>query len=261
MNMGMPRILFVTTRSILSETVSFAPLFWHDLLVVLKHLDGIPSSSRGAHVKILRNPGHGRLDIIAEDVLWKRDLPAVSRLHGLVHELAQAGLLQGGRLHDRTAENHRQPLFIDFQSPLAYQVGHVERDDHGDAGLYELSRQVEIPLDVRGIHQVDDDIRILLEQIVTGDDLLQSIRTERIDAGKVRDDDLLAALFILQPAFLLLDRDTRPVADILVGSCECIEHCRLAAVGVSCKCDSDSHRLYTSLTSTHAASPFLTDSS
>ena len=233
----------------------------YDLLVVLKDLHRIPSSPGCADCEKVGYPGHRGLDIIAEDILWKRDLSAVRHLHGLVDQLAQSGLLQRRGLDDRTAENHRQPLRVDLQAPLSDQVGHVERDDHGDSGLDELRRQVEVPLDVRGIHQIDDDIRVLIEQIVAGDDLLQSIGTERIDSGKVRDDDLFTTLPVLQPSLLLLDRDARPVADILVGTCERVEHGRLSAVGVSCKCDSDSHLLYTSLTSTHAASPFLTDSS
>ena len=59
------------------------------------------------------------------------------------------------------------------------------------------------------VHDIQDRVRPFADQIVPGDDLLQSIGGERVDTGKVRDDDVV---MFFQLAFLFLHRDTRPVA-------------------------------------------------
>ena len=75
-----------------------------------------------------------------------------------------------------------------------------------------------------------------LDQIVTGDDFLQRVRRQGIDAGQVGDDDVV---MLLQLAFLLLHGDARPVADELVGTGQGIEQRGFAAVRVARKGNSD----------------------
>ena len=45
--------------------------------------------------------------------------------------------------------------------PLArYLVHHVQRQHHGHLQLQQLQGQVEVPLDVGGVHNVDDAVRL-----------------------------------------------------------------------------------------------------
>ena len=64
-----------------------------------------------------------------------------------------------------------------MESPvLPDLVHHVERDDDRHADLHELQRQVEVALDVGGVHDVDDTIRLFLDEKIPGDDLLAGVR-------------------------------------------------------------------------------------
>ena len=83
-----------------------------------------------------------------------------------------------------------------------------------------------------------DGVGLLLDQISTGDDLLQSVRRQGVDAGQVLNDDILLAL---QLAFLFLDGNTGPVADVLVRAGQIVEQGSFTAVRVSGKCNFNCH--------------------
>ena len=84
--------------------------------------------------------------------------------------------------------------------------------------------------------QFDDDIRPLIHDVVARDDLLKRIGRQAVNAGQIRDNDILLSA---QLAFLLLDSDAGPVADILRRSCQIVKHRGFAAVWIACERDLD----------------------
>ena len=79
---------------------------------------------------------------------------------------------------------------------------------------------------------VQNRIGALGNQIVTRNDFFQRIRGKGVDAGKVHDDDVV---MLLELAFLLFDRDARPVADELVRTGQRVEQRGFTAVRVARK--------------------------
>ena len=81
-------------------------------------------------------------------------------------DLLRAFVFDGGDGDAGDAERVRKAGDIDRAVVGAHLVHHVERDDHGDAKLQKLQRQVQVALDVGGVHDIDDAVRLFLEQEV-----------------------------------------------------------------------------------------------
>ena len=109
----------------------------------------------------------------------------------------------------------------------------ITRISELNAQLKELEREVEIALNVGRVHDVDDAVRLLVEDKVTGDDLLLCIGPQGVDAGQIHHG---AAFFVYDLSHLLVYRDTGKVADMLIGAGEGVEESRFAAVLISDEC-------------------------
>ena len=196
------------------------------LLVAFKELDGIVATlvvGDGAG-KLVLNLGKGRLEFGSEaDRL--RDDALASRLHGGGNQILEAVALECRYFDNRYLELLGELFGFDGIAALLDDVHLVERDHDGNVKLHELSGQVEVALEVRGIDDIDDDVGMTVDQIVAGDDLLARIRGQRVDSRQV---DELDVLVVLEVAGLPLHRHARPVAHVLVIAGELVEQRRLA---------------------------------
>ena len=201
------------------------------LVVALKDLDRVPA------LLLFRHLVHGCLFDVGDRVLdragervHRHGLGGLGSLDGGFCRGHDAVTLQGRDLHDLAAELLRQLADVDLVAALAHDVHHVHGHDHRDAQFGQLRGQVQVALEVRAVHDVEDGVRTLIDQIVAGDDLFERVRAERVDAGKVHDDNVV---MLFQAAFFFLDRDARPVAHKLIGAGQRIEQRRFAAVRVA----------------------------
>ncbi len=128
------------------------------------------------------------------------------------------------------AQLARQFGKIDLVAIFAHDVHHVDGNHHRNAQLGQLCRQVKIALQVRTVDDIEDSIRRFIQQILTRDNLFQCIWRERVNARQVRYNDVI---MLLELAFLLFYRDTRPVSNKLVGASQRIEQRCLAAVRIA----------------------------
>ena len=201
------------------------------LVVALKDLDGVPA------LLLFRQCVHGRLLNVGDRVLdrtgervHRHGLGGSGGLDGGLCRGHDTVALQGRDLHDLAAELLRELVDVDLVAALAHDVHHVHSHDHRDAQFGQLRGEVQVALEVRAVHDVEDGVRALVDQIVAGDDLFERVGAERVNARKVHDDDVV---MLFQAAFLFLDRDARPVAHKLIGAGQRIEQRRLAAVRVA----------------------------
>ena len=109
-------------------------------------------------------------------------------------------------------------------------VHHVQGDDHGDVHFQQLHGQVKVALDVRGVHDVDDRFRVLVQDKVAGDQLLTGIGRHGIDPGQVRDQGIRVPA---DDAVLAVHGDAGEVADVLVGAGQLVEERGFSAVLVA----------------------------
>ena len=168
--------------------------------------------------------------------MLRNGLRALRCLDGSLGDFVYAVALQRGDLDDPAADLAAQFLYVDGIAVLADQVHHVQGDDHGNAQFDELGRQVQVALQVRSVHDVQDNVGAFFDQVIPRDDFLQRVRGKRIDARKVCDDHVLV---ILDAAFLLFDRDTGPVPDELVGAGQSVKQRCFTAVRVASQGNAD----------------------
>ena len=116
-----------------------------------------------------------------------------SRLLDLLKELGDALILKGRDHHDRAAELLGKLVRIDLVAVLLDQIGHIEGNDHGQAGLDNLKRQVQVALEVGGVDHLDDNIGLAAHEVIARALLLGAVGGKRVDAGEVRDGNVLVA--------------------------------------------------------------------
>ena len=76
---------------------------------------------------------------------------------------------------DLAAERLAQCVGVDLVAVLIYDVHHVDRNNHRDAHFEQLSGQIEIAFKVGAIDDVQDGIRVLLDQEITCDNLFKGV--------------------------------------------------------------------------------------
>ena len=209
------------------------------LIVALEHLDGVPVLllfGHGVHGSLF-DVGNGVLDRAGE-LVHRDGLAALRGFDGGLGGFLDAVALQRGDLHDRAAELTGQLRNVDLVAILADDVHHVHRQHHGDAELGELRGEVKVTLKVRAVDDVQNGIGARADEVISRYDFLQRVGGQRINARKVGDDD---TVMTFELAFLLLDRDARPVADELVGAGQSVEQGGFAAVRVARKGDAQIH--------------------
>ena len=129
------------------------------------------------------------------------------------NQLVDALALRGGNRHDRNAEHGLHLVDADGAAVFAHLVHHVERKHHRHIQLHELHGQIQVALDVGGVHDVDEAARLALEHKAAGDDLLAGVGGHGIDAGQVGHERIGMAA---DDAVLAIDGHAGKVADVLV---------------------------------------------
>ena len=205
--------------------------------IALKQLDGVVATlvSRNAGRKVVLDVVQNVLDGGVELVLRHLALGS-SGLFDLLKELGDTLVFKGRNHHDRAAELLGKLVRVDLVTVLLDQICHVEGNDHGQAGLDNLKRQVQVALQVGCINHLDDYVGLAAHEVVARALLLGAVGGKRVDAGEVRNRD---ALVTQELGFLFLNRDAGPVANVAVGAGNQVEKRGLAAVGVTRQRDMD----------------------
>ena len=119
------------------------------------------------------------LGVVLHDVRQRMD-GAVHRARTEILPLGQhfqlCGAQRGGDGNHGYAQLLLQLVYVHSVAVGAHFIHHVQRDDHGKVQLDELHGEVKVALDVGGVHDVDDTIRLFLDEKIPGDDLLAGVR-------------------------------------------------------------------------------------
>ena len=204
--------------------------------VALNQLGGAEPGGDAQLLRVILNQMHHRVDaavnrgaVIAE-VVNPRQHPVFRHGHSLVDQLGDALSLGRHNRHHRHAQGPAQPLDVHRAAVVPHLVHHVQRHHRGDPQLQQLQGQIEISLNIGGVHNVDDAVRLLVQNEVPGDNLLLGVGPQGIDSRQIHHRAVPLSLYL---AHLLVNGNPREVAHMLVGAGEGIEQGGLAAVLVS----------------------------
>ena len=112
---------------------------------------------------------HDRMDaavhggIVRAEVRHLRQRTAARDAQRLIHELGHTLPLRRRDRHDGDAQRIAHLLHVDRAAVGAHLVHHVQRQHHRHAQLEQLQREIEVALDVRGIDDVDDAVRLFID--------------------------------------------------------------------------------------------------
>ena len=118
----------------------------------------------------------------------------VVRLHGQAGVHLPVGLLDqpvnihavtGGDRDHRYAQLSGQPAAVNRIPLLFHLVHEVYSQHHRPFQLQQLHGQIQVPLQVGGVYDVDDGVRLLLEDEFPGHHLLHGVGREGVDARQV----------------------------------------------------------------------------
>ncbi len=168
--------------------------------------------------------------ILVAEVLTHRGFLVFRNMYGMVDKLRNAFVLGCRDGHHGQAEDLLHLVDEDAAPVVAYFIHHVECQYHRYAQFHELHGEVEVALDVVGIHNVDDAFGLLLHDELTRDNLLRGVRRQGIDARQVGDRGVGMSF---DGAVLAVDGDAREVAYMLVGPRQLVEKGGFAAVLLS----------------------------
>ena len=162
--------------------------------VALKQLDSVVAALVGGNArrKVVLDVVQNVLDGGVELVLRYLALGSGGLLN-LLEQLLDTLVLKSRDHHDRAAELLGQLVRVNLIAVLLDQVGHVEGNDHGQAGLDNLKRQVQVALEVGGIDDLDDNIGLAAHEVIARALLLGAVGGKRVDAREVRNGNVLVA--------------------------------------------------------------------
>ena len=168
--------------------------------------------------------------VLAAKVHASRPLLILCHMDSVVHQLIHALILGGGDGNDRDAQHGFHLVDTHCAAVAAHLVHHVQRQHHGSVQLHQLHGQVEIALDVGGVHDVDDAGGLFADDELPGDDLLTGIGRHGVDTRQVSHFGFRVTF---DGTALAVHRHAREVAHMLVGTSKLIEQGGLAAVLVA----------------------------
>ena len=146
-----------------------------DLLVSLEDFDLVPALfvRRDAAQHGTQAREHA-FHILRELRRNRGDAALCGRDH-FIGSLVDPGPLEGGDLHDLAAELVAERLDVDTVPVLLDQVHHVEGDHDRDPKFQALRGEIEISLQVRRVHDIEDRVGLFFQKIIPRDHFFQSI--------------------------------------------------------------------------------------
>ena len=159
--------------------------------------------------------------------------PAGGGVDKRIHQLGDALIFRRGNGNHRNTEGFRHLLHVHTAAVAHQLVHHVQGDHRRHLKRQELKRQIEVPLYVGGVHNVDNGVRSGFEDEIPGNDLLLRIGADGVNAGQVHH----LMVSSLDYARLLIHRNTGEIAHMLIGAGKSVKQGGFAAVLVSRQCE------------------------
>ena len=153
-----------------------------------------------------------------------------SNVNGVLDQLTDTLILCSRNGNHRHTQQVLQRIDVNVSAVLLDLVHHVQRNHHGRVHLQQLHGQIEVPLNVSGIHDVDDGGGSLHQHKVAGDDFLTAVGRHGVNTGQVRHHRIGIAF---DHTVLTVHRHAWEVAHVLVGTSQLVKQRGLAAILVA----------------------------
>jgi len=127
--------------------------------------------------------------------------------NGLFQQLLHALVAVADGEHHRHVQQVGERALVDLHAAVRAMSAMLRAKITLQSSSRDLGGEVEAALQVRGVDNVDDDIRPLVQEIVAGHHFFDGERGQAVGPGQVDDGDIVARPADM--ALLLFNRDPR----------------------------------------------------
>ena len=234
--------LLMILGTVLIENVALHKV--RDLLIVLQKFNGkVTGGEVCGQVLVsleetldMRDSIFYFMAIVNMDVTRLRMTPLKNLDDGMKQLFDTRSVLEGGR-HERHAEEGGEGVELDVVATPLELIVHIQGADDTQVHIYELRRQVEIALDIGGIDDINDNIRVLVGQVLPHIQLFRRVAREGIGAGKIGEVESVP--LHLRCGCSGINGDTRIVAHAGMSATGKVEEGGLTTVGIADEGDRD----------------------
>ena len=152
---------------------------FQNLVVSFKNFDGIPS------LLLFRQRMHGSLFDMRDCMLnaarkgvLRNGFAVLCGINCSLCRFHDARALERGNLNNFAAKLTGKLCGIDLIAALADNIDHVDCNDHRNAELRKLRRQIQVSLKVGAVDDVQNRVGSFADQIIPRNNLFQSVRGE-----------------------------------------------------------------------------------
>ena len=151
----------------------------------------------------------------------------------MVNQLINPFILCCGNRDYRYSKQRFHLIYIYRTLISQHFIHHVHCNYHRNIHLQKLHGQIQVSLNIGSIHNVDDRTWFLIQDKISGDNLLTAVRGHGINSRKVCD-------FCIRMAFnrtgLTIHRYSWKVSHMLTGTCQLVKQCSFSTVLISHQC-------------------------
>lgn len=98
------------------------------------------------------------MDFTGTKIQVFRNFLLFCRFDQLIYQVADSFIFARGNRYNRNSQEFTELFYVDCIAAGPHFIHHVEGDDHGFAQLHQLERQVQVSLNVSGIHDIENAI-------------------------------------------------------------------------------------------------------
>ena len=166
------------------------------------------------------------------EIISSRNFMIFCHMNRMGNQFMNTLVADCGNRYNRNLEDFLHFIDADMAAVSFHFIHHVQCDNHRNAEFHQLHCQIQIAFNICCVNDIDNRGRLFFKDEFSRYNLFTGIRRKRIDTRKVDNFCIgIAADFTA----LAVNRNTREIADMLVGTGQLIEQGCLAAVLVSCK--------------------------
>ena len=172
----------------------------------------------------------------------------------MAHQLVHTGIFHRGNGHHRNAQHALHGVHIHPAAVAAELVHHVQGDHHGKTHFQQLHGEIQVPLNVGGVHNVDDGRGLFPQHKIPGHQLLAGIGGHGINTRQIGEQGVGIAP---DGSVLFVHGDAGEIAHMLVGAGELVEERGFPAVLVAHQRESEQRALRQGFSGAFGVEPAL----
>ena len=115
---------------------------------------------------------------------------------------------------DRHTEKISELFYVQFVALVLELIVHVQGHHDPEVHVNDLGGKVQVPLDIGCVHDIDDNIRDIANQVLADVQFLRAVSRKRVGSRQVHQNELVSLVF--EAAFLGVHRHSAVVSDMLV---------------------------------------------